>query len=275
MYSSELFNKLSQVKFKPCELDKVKIDQYLDQVKSKQYIEQILSLTQRIPTETLCQQLRQMVKLYLSNSSNIKPNYVFLPVKIGSEQYFFSQVYDLFPEITIENIINETTVLESAEEINVLIVDDASFSGTNTLSKIDELSYCNTKTKFNFIIAIPCQITPLDIAIRKLNLPPEQSDRLTIINIPGYITPPTIKLDNYDLGNESLRVSTCFFDHKVPNEFGSWPQIYLKGDLFKNGEKFGSLFVDNQNPTKEPILQVFLEMKKKTCKCIECSRKTI
>jgi len=52
-------------------------------------------------------------------------------------------------------------------------------------------------------------------------------------NIQGYINPLTIELDNYNnFGNEKLIMSTCYFDHKVSKQFGSWPQIYLDGNLF-------------------------------------------
>lgn len=79
------------------------------------------------------------------------------------------------------------------------------------------------------------------------------------INVQGYIKPPTIELDNYNnLGNENLIMSTCYFDHKVPNEFGSWPQIYLDGNLFdRNKTKYIGLFVEDKIPTKQPILNVF------------------
>ncbi len=264
MYSYELFEKLSKVKFLPCELDSNKITEYLNQVNqsycTKPYIELILKQTQRIPTDLLCGHIRLMAQEYLSNPLNPKPQYIFLPEKIGSEQYFFSQVYDLFPEISIpHNIINDSTPLNNLEEINVLIVDDASFSGNNTLSKLDNLTYDNKKTKFNFIILIGCQLEPFDYLVRKQKFHISQASRMNVINIPGFITPPTIELDYKIFKNESQTVSTCFFDHKVPNNFGSWPQIYLNGELFdpKNKKSFGNLFVGDQIPTKQPILDVF------------------
>jgi hypothetical protein len=263
MYSNELFSILSQVKFVPCELDPNKIEKYLNQVNSsykiKPYVELVLSKSQRIPTDMLCRHLRSMALEYLSDPSSLIPQYVFLPKKIGSEQYFFSQVYDLFPEIFIpENIIRHETKLNHLNEINVLIVDDASFSGNNTLAKIDDLTYNNKKTKFNFIILIPYQLEPFDIVVQNQIFPIDQASRINIINVSGYIKPPTIELDNYFLENESNVISTCYFDHKVPNNFGSWPQIYLEGYLFdKNKTNFGNLFFNDQIPTKQPILNVF------------------
>jgi len=172
MYSYELFDKLSQVKFVSCELDLNKIKQYLNQVNSsykiKPYVELILKQTQRIPTDIVCKKLRSMTQTYLADLNNPRPQYVFLPKKIGSEQYFYSQVYDLFPVISIPtNIINESSELDHLEQINVLIVDDASFSGNNTLSKIDDLTYLNKRTKFNFIILIGCQLEPIDYIFQK------------------------------------------------------------------------------------------------------------
>ncbi len=270
MYSHELISKLSQVKFSPCELDSNKIIEYLNQVNQsnyiKNYVQQILNQTQRIPTDILVNNLRSMAKEYLSNPSNPRPQYVCLPEKIGSEQYFFSQVYDLFPEISIpSNIISELRPLDNFDEINVLIVDDATFSGNNTLAKIDNLTYDNKKTKFNFIILIGCQVEPFDLVVKKQRFPASQALRMNVINIPGFISPPIIELDGFDykhLGNESVIMSTCFFDHKVPNNFGSWPQIYLQGCLFdpKNKKSFGNLFVGDQIPTKQPILDVFQQL---------------
>lgn len=270
MYSYELFANLSQVNFLPCELDSNKIIKYLNQVHksdyTKPYVELVLKQTQRIPTNILCSNLRLMAQTYLSNPSNPRPTHVCLPEKIGSEQYFFSQVYDLFPEISIpSNIINEFSLLDNIEEINVLIVDDASFSGNNTLTKVDNLTYLNKKTKFNFIILIGCQLESIDIVIQETRLQPAQVSRMNVINIPGYFNPPYVQLDSFDynnLKNESKIMSTCFFDHKVPNNFGSWPQIYLDGYLFdpKNKQNFGNLFVGDQIPTKQPILDVFQQL---------------
>jgi len=270
MYSYDLFLQLSIVNFLPCELDSNKITEYLNQVNSsykiKPYVEQIIKQTKRIPTDSLCARIRLMAQEYLSNSNNLIPQYVYLPEKIGSEQYFFSQVYDLFPEILIpSNIINNLSSLDHLEEINVLIVDDASFSGNNTLAKLDNLTYNNKKTKFNFIILIGCQVEPFDLFMQKQNFPLYQKLRMNVINVPGYIKPPTIELDGFNynkLGNESDIISTCYFDHKVPNNFGSWPQIYLDGCLFnpKNKQNFGNLFVEDQIPTKQPILHVFQQL---------------
>jgi hypothetical protein len=263
MYSYELFAKLSQVKFNSCELDPNKIVKYINEVNSsykiKPYVELILKQTQRIPTDIICKKLRSMTIEYLSDPNSLIPQYVFLPKKIGSEQYFFSQIYDLFPEISIpENIISHDTKLNGLNEINVLIVDDASFSGNNTFAKIDDLTYYNKKTKFNFIIIVACQLKPIDDVFQNQKFPSSQVSRINIINVPGYIKPPTIELDNYYLENEGNVISTCYFDHKIPNNFGSWPQIYLEGYLFnKYKTNFGNLFLNDDIPTKQPILNVF------------------
>lgn len=265
MYSYELFDKLSKVKFLPCELDSNKIKEYLNQlnqVSQSSQVERVLTQSQRIPTDLLCEQLRSMAQTYLANPSNPRPQYVYLPEKIGSEQYFFSQVYDLFPEISIpENIINDSSRLSHLEEMNILIVDDASFSGNNTLAKLDNLTYDNKKIKFNFIILIGYQLEPIDYLVKFQGFGASQASRMNVINIQGYIKPPTIKLNDYSLGNECEAVSTCWFDHKVANKFGSWPQIYLQGSLFdKNKSAFGNLFVGDQIPTKQPILEVFQQL---------------
>lgn len=264
VYSVELFDKLKQISFKPCELDSNKIKSYLDQVNSshkiKPYIKLILSQTVRIPTLTVCENLRKMTIDYLSDPSNIRPNYVYLPKKIGSEQYFFSQIYDLFPEISIpKNIITgyKLDPLIYTDQINLLIVDDGSFSGNNTIGKIDEISYANKKIIINYIVIIPYQLVPIDTILYNTRFSPEQASRISLINVQGFIKPPHVSIDHYILGNELAIISTCFFDHKVPNEFGSWPQIYLEGHLYNRNTPFGNLFVESQIPTKQPILDIF------------------
>ena len=254
MYSIKLFEKLKNVTFSSCELDSNKIKTYLDQINQideiKLNIRQILDQTEHISTQDVCARIKNMTKEYLSNLDNPRPNYVYLPKKIGSEQYFFSQIYDLIPEIDLSNdlsIISSEKKLDKTKypsEINLLIVDDASFSGNNTVGKIDDLSYDNKNIKINYIIIIPYQLKPIDKILSTIGLPPKQMERINIINVGGYATPPSIKLNNYTLGNEISNVSTCFFDHKVPNEFGSWPQIYLEGHLFnKTSATFGNLFL--------------------------------
>lgn len=264
MYSSKLLSKLKEIKFESCELDSNKVKLYLDQINPsyeiKPLVKQILSQTVRIPTIQVCEQLKQMVQEYLLNPSNPIPNYVHMPNKIGSEQYFFSQIYELFPHINLSTniIIGDYLPKEIPHEINLLIVDDASFSGNNTIGKIDYLSYANKKTKINYIVAIPYQLEPIDQVLKNTKLPSDQMKRISLINIPGHAQPPYIRMDSYKLGNESDILSTCFFDHKVPNEFGSFPQIYLEGKSWlKNTPNFGNLFVGSKLPTKQPILDLF------------------
>jgi hypothetical protein len=90
------------------------------------------------------------------------------------------------------------------------------------------------------------------------SLPNKLFSEINIIQVYGYSIPPYIHLYNNLLGNEQLIISTCYFDHKVPNNYGSWPQIYLNGELYiKKSQPFGSLFIDGNEPTKKPILDVF------------------
>jgi len=262
MYSIELFNELKTVIFPDIKLDKN--NNYLYQVNKdyKDQIKYILDNTILIKTQTINNILREMTINYLKFDNKIIPDYVFLPKKIGSEQYFFSQIYDLFPSISIpKNIISDYKLskkLLSNKKLDILIVDDASFSGINTIEKIDKLLFLNKKIKFNFIIIIPYQLKQINQDYLNKIIPPNQLGRVNIIQVPGFLTPPHVELDNTILENNQLKISTCFFDHKVPNNHGSWPQIYLEGKLYIKGKKdYGSLFINDNIPTKKPILDVF------------------
>jgi hypothetical protein len=264
MYSTELFDELKSIKFQNIELDINKINDYLHQVNQdhKCLIKYILDNTIHIKTDTINNTLREMTINYLKSDNKIIPDYVFLPKKIGSEQYFFSQIYDLFPSISIpNNIISDYKFpeeLSSIKNVDILIVDDASFSGINTIEKIDKLVFLNKKIKFNFIIIIPYQLKQINQDYLNKVISPNQISRINIIQVPGFIIPPYIELNNTKLENDELKISTCFFDHKVPNNHGSWPQIYLQGKLYTKGKKdYGSLFINDHNPTKKPILDVF------------------
>jgi hypothetical protein len=266
MYSKKLFDELKKVEFPNSEFDSNKIKNYLKQInqnyKYRCEIEYIIKSTVHIRTNDLNKRLREMTINYLLDENSIIPDYVFLPKKIGSEQYFFSQIYDLFPSIVIpDNIITNYKLSEELlekNELNILIVDDAIFSGTNTIDKIAHLYYDNKINKINFIIIIPLQLEQINQEYINTRFTLKSKSIINIIQVPGFLIPPYIHYQNDLLGNESLIMSTCYFDHKVPNNYGSWPQIYLDGELYiKKSTPFGSLFIDGSEPTKTPILDIF------------------
>ena len=125
---------------------------------------------------------------------------------------------------------------------NVLICDDAIYSGHNICSIIDDFLYYDYDRKYyrgniNFDIIVPyytihglqeiMRFTQSINVNNKLNL---VSNELLICLGDIFDLPIDNKIIDYFCieGNPSL----CYFDHKIANKFGSIPSIFTK--IIKN-----------------------------------------
>jgi hypothetical protein len=152
------------------------------------------------------------------------------PHKNGSEQYFYSRVKDLLPPhqvATLETDFNGT---------EIVCIDDAALSGNNLAGGIEEFLGDNKpKCLFTIITAvgtdfsIKCfsrvQSWHPGIRIRtffhkKMQVIDElEIDTPLNLEFAKQISPHTEHLSSFPV----------HFEHKIPNQFGSFPEIYRHG----------------------------------------------
>ena len=240
-------------------LDPAKVQSYLTSVNPKYHdiIAFLLEHTAYITMETtLAESYKTASPLFQALKENF---YIYLPSeKIGSEYWFTAKLYPLFAyHPHFKGYINNDTPLEKG---HIIIIDDAIYSGVNVLSMIDEftdnmvnrikdpigttLESRNRNYKQNikelaanyvFHLLVPyvlpegkqeivnfagedftiCfyhtnELTSLRALVRETKLESVYKGFYTAFTMEGHASP-------------------TYFDHKVANNFGSFPQIYLEG----------------------------------------------
>jgi len=171
-----------------------------------------------------------------------------------------------------------TTLTQQLDENDcILIIDDCSYSGNNILSIIDNLTYSNSYNNdentydetmldqesfyadkkyksFELYVTVPFITTHAYSVIKEF-----AEKRNITINIiyNSLLIPPKYSddmIEKFEIG--TYGVFPIYFDHKVANNFGSFPQIYLRGLYYIDNEKhyFGSLFV--KNPSRQVIINL-------------------
>lgn len=198
-----------------------------------------------------------------------KPFYLLLPAgKIGSEHWLVALLWPELRKLNLLEIIDENTSLPLEGVNNILIVDDAIYSGNNTLAKIDmflnkyrPVSTLNTVGSagkhFKFHILIPYISTFGTQSI--LDFCRELPTECTIYGI-YYLPalPSIIRIPfNHDqlyqgFGIELIDLPAIYFDHKVAGPMSTFSTIYLEGKY--PGGEYGSLL--KVLPSREKIHQL-------------------
>ncbi len=118
--------------------DPEKIEKYLSLLtdNDKDFITELLKKTTYIKYAQFKVSLLKCLELFFNNISN-EEFFLLLPTdRIGSEHWLTSLLWSLLKQKNIRGIIDEDTELED-KFYNILIIDDALYTGTNTFSKID------------------------------------------------------------------------------------------------------------------------------------------
>lgn len=267
------------------ELDPIKIDRYLNRIPDE-YVEAatfVLNNSEYVTFNKFRDKLQQSFDLFQDNIGN-QPFYLVYPTqgKIGSENWLTHLLYPQIKQLNLVGILdNSTNILAKIPSgSNVVLIDDAIYSGCNMAGTIDEMSYpCGNSKTFRFHLIVPYA---KEEGIRTVS---GDVSKKFVYNFYSVVTmTDTDKLSNDnlevarfndDLGSEDAPVA-IYFDWKVANEFGSYPQLYLEGAIpeprreAQQKDKFGLAVccVDHKNilvktepllkmlPTRQPINQV-------------------
>lgn len=220
------------------------VDRSLDTVKIKEYSKSfnnpkdmnifnlIIKNTLYITNEQFIKDLRDIVK-----KSNIpdKVNLLFdTTIGFKSEHYATLIVWDLIKHKTVK-IISSFTEVDN--NLPILIIDDAMYSGTHIMGLIDEgrcdYKQRNRKSMNNTVIVIvPYRIKG---STNQIKSDPDIFGNVKIYEnslISSFLELYETKLDideNYmyeHFGCETKSVACIYFDHKIANKFGTFTDIY-------------------------------------------------
>lgn len=252
-----------------------KVSAYLSQLNSthRPFIKELLQKTSYIPYDEFKDELLRTFNVFKENIPN-EEFYLMLPHdKIGSEHWLTSIVWPHIRSMHIKQIIYDTSVIPFANTANILILDDAIYSGVNVLRQIDKFTSTNKKIpniKFHLVIPFisACGKKFLSLHCKKLHVqytlygtrPLPMLSQL--VDFPSYYPSPkkgkaylqyldTTLYDN--LGIQSIDYPALYFDHKIAGSTSTFASIYSNGQLSPD-KNFGPLF--KTNPSRYKIEQL-------------------
>ena len=262
----EIFNEHQNENF-----DMVPVDRSLDPIKVANYLKSFKNDYNRYFAETIIVNTlyinydnfkSKLIESFERFKTNIKDKpfmIMFSCDKIGSETWL---THILWPKITQLNFQGFMTshgddfVYRQYVE-DILIIDDCAYSGNNILTTIDITTYI-LKESFTFHLVVPFIsdslmdnlksmksdfATNIEGANSNFNVEYYNVNKLLFIekNIDLFFPNGIDDIEKYKSVFD-LQMVGCpiYFDHKVANNFGTFPSIYLEG-LDDSGIKHGSL----------------------------------
>lgn len=241
--------------------DLVKVKAYLGLIPEpyRSVIVILLGNTKYIPYFEFKQSLLQAFEIFRNTIGNTELLLFMNIDKIGSEHWVTALLWPQLREFNITRIIDSNSEIKLDSVNDILIIDDAIYSGHNILFQIDTLTY-NIAEKvgakqneigryvhFHLIVPYVSLEGEQEISqfCRDMNIGLSIYSRYDlnglnkIINI--EVLGPEIKDQLYNLfGIEWTNAPALYFDHKVAGPQSSYPTIYLEGRL-PDGSQFGPL----------------------------------
>jgi hypothetical protein len=249
----------------------IAVRQYLDRLSEpdRSFVRELLDRTTYIPYAEFKVALLQSFQIFVNDIGN-QEFYLVLPSgKVGSEHWLTALLWPKLRLMNLRQIISEDDVLDITEQVHVLTIDDAIYSGNNTLGKIDSLTFDMSEKlglrqravtqQLLFDIVVP-YVNPS--GIEGINHFCEELGVSCMIHS-TYQVPSLNKLMNvekyypidgdapYDKFKiESTALPPLYFDHKVAGSSSTYSTIYLDGVIPEDGE-FGPLL--KRLPSREKI----------------------
>lgn len=219
----------------------VKIDFYMNCIISEfnpykmELYDLIIKNTVVKTKEDTIQNIRMSIEKWKLTRPN-KKLYVNLATgKIGSEQWLYLELNDILPEHTI--LVGEIDKIDENSEI--LYIDDGCFSGCNACGILETMLY---KKGFNNILYTFIFYVITDGGMKQIDELMKSSYKHI-----NYKLIYSLKLDRMDkilsnnnvIPNDDVEIFhkkyspdteywsyPFYFDYKIPNQFGSYPEIY-------------------------------------------------
>jgi hypothetical protein len=240
------------------QLDDIKINEYLSLMDEpdNSFIRELLNNTIYVPYIKFEEAL---FKSFYQFKEDIKSEefYLMLSNKIGSEHWLTALLWPHLKDMNIKNIIDEESELPIKNKYNILILDDAIYTGTNTFNKIDiptfnVLNKIGAETKnidiiFYFYIVIPfVSNVGYKFILDECNIRGVKCKFYNIVNIPSL--GELVDINKYypedseqilrDKFSISLKLDlpisdmpAIYFDHKVAAPESTFSSVYLRGKL--------------------------------------------
>lgn len=266
--------------------DPIKVKQYLSLMdeNDSDFIKDLLDNTIYISYKTFRISMLKSLKMF-QEEINKNPFYLLLPDdKIGSEHWITAILWPLLRDMNLIEIINQKHGLILQNPINILIIDDAIYSGQNTINKIEaiifaaalanpKIGFMNAGKYFKFHIVTPYTTkSGGDKLIKIFNQ--FKSDYVLYETNDLPLLPELVDIKKYYPINTEKTLQTRFdiwspnmppiyFDHKVAGPLSTFSSIYSRGKL-PDGSSFGSLFTVNPSRYKiEELAELYKDWVKK------------
>lgn len=224
------------------ELDLNKVQAYIEAFQTpedRKFALSILGTTRYVPWSEFVDKLNASCDAFCKNIGNT-PFYVYLPTdKFGSEIVFTVLLWPKIRSLNFQGFIDLTTKLQHGD--HVFVADDAIYTGIHITSIIDNLTFENPNTTINFHVVVPYVSRNGEQQI----LAPLSPNQNPVINMYPQVYTVNLSLsEQEDLMNrfnvELPYAVPLYFDHKVGNNFASFPSIYMLG-VVPNKTEFGCL----------------------------------
>lgn len=276
------------------ELDPTRVEQYLQKLtpEDQTAIKLLLENTKYINFSEFYSALMRSLASFVASVSKNEPLYLVYPKKFGSdwsatdrpagtpaaggcsEHWIIQLLWPVLREYNILGIINSSNVpISPTGKIHILFVDDAIYTGNNFLGSIDEYTD-SVAQKFGvrsailhqqYNVVVECLVPYLSTCGYEQIVGMSRSlSFITNFHCAERLKSFRNILTDLDQHKRFYSRFECegwpcpvYFDHKVANNFGSFPQIYLHGYIPVNdnqtqkGEEFGCLL---KNPPSRAII---------------------
>lgn len=284
----DLINYNFDLEFNGRDLNNARVNEYLSLWgntdfcnKYKSVIKLILSNTKYITFPVFKKKLFESVHTFLKKIGDKKFSIIVACEKYGSDLWILHLVYPHFK--TLKNFVGFSTSNYLLDCDNFIIFDDCVYSGSHLNGIIDEYYDLIIKKNYGYLSKTKLHIIIPYMSNEYLEESKErQKTQKTQQNILFYnveiisnhnLAKQVLKIFNIEadsgltpfdqnrklcrimqkIGNANLGYP-IYFDHKVANEFASFPSVYLYGVYYDNDNKmnfYGSLM--NYPPSREMI----------------------
>lgn len=257
--------------------DPVKVQNYLSRMSEpdRSFIQELLNRTTYIKYSDLKQALFQSFQSFKQKIGQ-QEFYLMLPAgKFGSEYWLVALLWPQIRTMNLKGIIKDTDNFQPQGPTNILVIDDAIYSGARMVEMFENITQGNRqKSKFfNFHLVVPfitqrgtdyilgvCKNLGASATVFGIYYLPSLE---SIINIESFYPPQPSLYEDYEeyivdvilsrFGIPGLDMPAVYFDHKAAGEFSTFSSVYLQGRL-PDGTSFGPLF--KVNPSREKIEQL-------------------
>lgn len=206
------------------------------------FIEQLLNHTTYIPFDEFLTALRETMSRFMESIGD-RPLYLLVTDKVGSESWTAAILASELRSLNIVSVI-DTTPMEITDPIDILIIDDAAYSGINLTAQIDEFTWSSAERmgesrkeivkRVKYHVVVPYASKRLAPTLASVV---GQSFTIYSVHKLPLLTElmNTSHLDEWELyrrfGIEMINLPPVYFDHKVAGSMSTFYTIYLDGTV--------------------------------------------